>query len=464
MRKLMFFLGAVVLCALMGCSRENGPVPEIELASSQEDVIQLDPYENNVSIRFSSALEWHIEVQGGDDWVTVSPMEGQPGMARLTVIIRRNLESEKRTAVINICSGELAVPVTVEQSGFVPTFELLETETEISAAGGKFSVWLNADVDYECVVKADWIKEVFFKAADTREHTFTAEPNPSSESRTGTISFVYGEDELSYTVRQRPAGTEADDWKRDSFVHRSLAMRFTADWCGYCPNMASAFEEAETEMNGRFVTLSLHGGQSALEFDSISSLLSRFNVAAFPTGVVDARAGIPNYTNISTTAAVAMNVAKETQETYPAKTGIAVNSKLDGSELTVDLSLYVKEADTYRAVVVLIEDKIIGYQNGVVAPSKYVHNNIARLAITSISGESVNIGEDNTVWEKTFTATVPSVCDPANLRILVYVEKPYGVNEKVTGVEGAEYDDFGDRYVDNCRAVKVGENAPLELN
>lgn len=448
----------------MSCSRENGLVPEIELASSQEDIIQLDPYENNVSIRFSSALEWHIEVQGGDDWVTVSPMEGQPGMARLTVDVARNLSDSDRNAVINICSMDFKVPVILNQSAFQPTFELLSAETEVSAAGGNFTVKVRSDVDYECRIDASWIKEVSVRAVETDERVFTAEKNTSSESRSAEIKFVYGNLIRTFKVTQRPAGTEADDWKKDSFVHRSLAMRFTADWCGYCPNMANAFEEAETEMNGRFVTLSLHGGQSALEFNSISPLLSRFNVAGFPTGVVDARASIPNYTNISTTAVVAMNVAKETQETYPAKTGIAVNSKLNGSELTVDLSIYVKEADTYKVVAVLVEDKIIGYQNGVVAPSKYEHNNIARLAITSISGESVNIGEDNTVWEKTFTATVPSVCDPANLRILVYVEKPYGVNGKVSGVEGAEYDDFGDRYVDNCRAVKIGENAPLELN
>lgn len=31
MKKLMFFLGAVILCLAVGCSRENGPVPEIEL-------------------------------------------------------------------------------------------------------------------------------------------------------------------------------------------------------------------------------------------------------------------------------------------------------------------------------------------------------------------------------------------------------------------------------------------------
>ena len=224
-------------------------------------------------------------------------------------------------------------------------------------------------------------------------------------------------------------------------------MRFTADWCGYCPFMARAFNEAEQNMNDRFVTVSLHGGQSALEFSSISPFLNRFNVDGFPTGIVDARANIPNYNNTSTTASVAMAVAEETHENYPSQTGIAVNSTLDGTSLTVDLSLYVKEADTYRVTVLLLEDKIIGYQNGVAMSSRYEHNDIARQA----------------VWEKTFTSTISSKYKPENLRLLVYVEKPYGNREKAHGVDGAEYDNYGDTYIDNCRAVAVGENAPLEL-
>lgn len=323
---------------------------------------------------------------------------------------------------------------------------------------------VRSDVDFECKVDADWIRRVVSRGVEEEECFFEADPNPSSETRSAVISFVSGDITRSFNVSQRAAGTEAEDWKKDAFVHRSLAMRFTADWCGYCPYMAKAFDEAEQKMDGRFLTISLHGGQSALEFGSISPLVDRFHVLGFPTGIVDARANIPNFNNTSYTAAVAMDVAKETQASYPARTGIVMNSSLDGSSLTLDISLYVKEADTYRVVAVLLEDNIIGYQNGASSPSRYEHDNIARLAITSISGESVKIDRDYTVWEKTFTADIPSGYDPENLRILVYVEKPYGSAKKVKGVEDAEYGSYGDTYIDNCRAAKVGENAPLELN
>ena len=55
------------------------------------------------------------------------------------------------------------------------------------------------------------------------------------------------------------------------------------------------------------------------------------------------------------------------------------------------------------------------------------------------------------------------MCDLSNLRILVYVEKPYGEEVIVTAVEGVNYSNYGDTYIDNCRSVKVGIEASLEL-
>jgi hypothetical protein len=111
--------------------------------------------------------------------------------------------------------------------------------------------------------------------------------------------------------------------------------------------------------------------------------------------------------------------------------------------------------------VLLLEDGIVGYQNG--GGSSYTHNDVARYALTSMSGESVKIESDNTVWSKVYTAKVNSVWNPENLKVLVYVERPYGDLARVKGVNGAQYGDYGDTYIDNCRAVKVGEAADVEL-
>lgn len=447
-----------VIVSVFGCD-DSGTTQggEIKLSSSSNGLVEIKPEGGKESVRFSSALEWHIEFS--EDWLTVDPMEGGPGTARISISAEANADPEVREAVVNICTGDLVFPITVTQEAYVPTFDLVETSKEITCLGGEFVVSIYTDVDYDFQCDADWIKSASTKAPRTHDETFIVEPNTLPEPRQAIITFTALNVTKEFTVTQRAAGTEGDDWKTDPFVDRSLAMRFTATWCGYCPMMSTAFDSARSQMGGSLVLVNLHNPDSNYPFSGTSTLIKRFRVNGFPTGIVDARASIPNYESTATTAAAAVNVAKETQENYPAKSGIACKSVLDGTALTVDLSLYFKEADTYKVTVILMEDGIVGYQNG--GGNSYNHNDLARLAVTSISGESVTV-EDNTVWTNTYTATVQSSWNPENLELLVYVEKPYGEQGKVKGVDEAEYGSYGDTYIDNCRVVKVGEDAALE--
>ena len=442
-------------CDDVGISQQG----EIQLASSSKDAVAIDPDGGQESVRFSSALDWHIECS--DEWVTVDPMEGGPGPARISISADANETDAARRAVVNICSEGFVFPVTVTQEVYVPEFYLTKSEKEMSCLGGELTVTVKSEVEYEVDVNVDWVKSAASKASHKTDHQFIVEENPLSESRVAVISFVSSKGTIEFTLTQRPAGTSQDDWKIDEFVHRSLAMRFTGDWCGYCPYMATAFESAKSQMGDALELLSLHGGGSAYDFSGTTTLAKRYGVSSFPTGVIDARATIPNYSSTTTTATAAIDVAKETQEAYPVKTGIAFSSTLDGTELTVDLSLYVKEADEYKVVVILMEDNIIGYQNG--GGNNYTHNDVARLALTSVSGDAVTVTADGTVWNHKYTGTVKNSWKAENLKLLVFVEKPYGSQQVVTGVSAANYGNFGNTYIDNCRVVKVGETAGLEL-
>lgn len=462
MKKITIVLIAILsvfsACTPVTGGEEDGPVGQIELASSSKDNIQLPSDGGSGSLRFTSSLNWTIECSEG--WVKINPIEGEAGMARVTISADANDTPQTRTAVVNICSGVTKFPITVSQDSFIPTFELLDTEKEVSSRGGEIIVRVRADVDYEFHCEADWISDASTKAPRTREHKFVVEPNTSAEERTAMITFCADQTCKAFTVKQRAAGTEADDWKNDAFVHRSLAMRFTATWCGYCPNMGTAFDSAKSQMGGVLELVNLHGEESDLEFSGTNELINRFRVSGFPTGIVDARALIQN--NAATTVAnMAVAVAQETQQAYPAKTGIELESSLDGTRLTVNLNLYVKEADSYKVTVLILEDGIYGYQNG--GSNNYEHKDVARLALTSMSGETVRISEDNQIWTQTYTADIKSSWKAENLEILVYVEKPYGDQSKVAEVNGVNYGRYGDTYIDNCRVVKVGTEAPLEL-
>jgi thiol-disulfide isomerase/thioredoxin len=458
MKKYLFTLLAVI-ASICGCDDTGTqPTGEIQLASSSKDVIEIKPEGGKETVRFSSALEWHIEFS--DDWLTVDPMEGGPGTAKISISADVNEESESRQAVVNICTGGLEYPITVKQEAFIPTLELLETEKEISCVGGEIIINVHTDIEFDFQCDVDWVKSASVKAPRTRKVPFTVEPNTVPETRQANITFFAGDITRTYTLTQRPAGTEGDDWKHDDFVRRSLAMRFTGDWCGYCPYMATAFDSAKQHAGDEMVILNIHGGGSTYDFPSADTYIKRFAVRGFPTGVIDTRAVVQN-DEPSVVSSIVVDLIEESQNAYPSKSGIALNSSLDGSSLTVDLTLFFKEADAYRVVVLLLEDGIKGRQAGV--SGTYTHNDVARVALTSVDGEAVDIADDNTVWTKTYKKELNSKWNPENMEVLVYVEKPYGDQTVVKDVPSAKYGNYGERYTDNCRVVKIGEAANLEL-
>ncbi len=240
---------------------------------------------------------------------------------------------------------------------------------------------------------------------------------------------------------------EPEEWASKEFWHKSLAMRFTATWCGYCPNLATGFAKAVSQYPNKIEQLNLHPTSSNLGFSGTSALSNIFNVTGYPTGMIDYRSRIGNYAS-DYAATTVVDAVKETEKNYPVKTGISFSSSVSGSTLNLNVKLYIKEKGDYKVTAVLLEDNIIGYQNG--GGSSYNHSSIARVAITDITGDAVSTSEDNKTVSKNYTATIPSSCDKNNLRVLVYVLRQYGSQTIIRTA------DYGDYYVDNAVSAAVG--------
>lgn len=246
---------------------------------------------------------------------------------------------------------------------------------------------------------------------------------------------------------------DPEEWAGKEFWHKSLGMRFTATWCGYCPNLATSFAKAISQYPNKIEMLNLHPTSSNLGFSGTSKLENIFRITGYPTGMIDYRNSIANYTSNDYTARLIVNAAKETESNYPTKTGISFTSSVSGSKLNLNVKLYIKEKGDYKVTAVLLEDNIIGYQNG--GGDNYNHSSIARVAITDITGDAVSTSEDNKTVSKNYTATIPSSCDKNNLRVLVYVLRQYGSQTIIRTA------DYGDYYVDNAISAAVGTTQDL---
>ena len=276
--------------------------------------------------------------------------------------------------------------------------------------------------------------------------------------------FIHEGQTNSFTEIQIPSTTkivvkgseEPDDpeeWAGKEFWHKSLGMRFTATWCGYCPNMATSFAKAISQYPNKIEMLNLHPTSSNLGFSGTSKLENIFRITGYPTGMIDYRNSIANYTSNDYTARLIVNAAKETESNYPTKTGISFTSSVSGSKLNLNVKLYIKEKGDYKVTAVLVEDNIIGYQNG--GGDSYNHSSIARVALSDITGDTFSTTADNKTVEKNYSATIPSSYNKDNLKILVYVLKQYGSQPIIRTA------DYGDYYVDNATSAAIGTTKDL---
>ena len=328
------------------------------------------------------------------------------------------------------------------------------SETSFPKAGGSFTVKVHASMDFHFDCLADWIWEVSRDGdplTGEAVYTFKVAPN-YGEARTGYVQLCNDSNCYIILVEQE-AGSE-EEWKTAPFVHHSLGMRFTATWCGYCPIMSETFRMAKSKLGDRFQYACFYSSSSGgnYGFPEINTLADQYEIDGFPTGIVDGRVLIENYSSEYASNLIVQAV-QETEANYPTATGIGIDTSLDGNTVSVDVDVYTHLADSYLLTVLLLENNIIGYQadytNG--AHSDFVHNKVVRKALTSVSGDAFTATDPVGVKSFSFTTTVEDGYDPDNLEILVYVQRPFGSQ---TVIQSGNY---GNYYVDNCMSVPVGK-------
>ena len=246
---------------------------------------------------------------------------------------------------------------------------------------------------------------------------------------------------------------EPEDWTGKEFWHKSLAMKFSSSYCANCPSVTTVLESVMSQYPYKVEVLNLHKRDSDYAFSETDKLISELNISGYiPHGIIDCRRAIDNYASDYLRELI-VNSLKETEDNYPTKTGISFSSSISGSELSLNIKLFIKEKGDYKVTAVLLEDNIIGFQ--LCGSIDYNHKDVARVAITDITGDAVTTSEDNKTVSKNYTATIPSSCDKNNLRVLVYVLKQYGSQTIIRTA------DYGDYYVDNAVSAAIGTTQDL---
>lgn len=419
---------------------------------------ELTPDAQTFQVEVVSSIGYHLA--SAPEWVTVGDVQ-KAGLDRYVhnFSVPANTERSSRSGVLVFCNdNNTCVPYSILQDTSFQ--ELLASPEQISFPyeGGTSNISVTSNVDWTVLCTESWLEITPLSGSGNATIEVKADEYFGKEQRTASIEIISADKSIARTVSVSQdfleGGSMSVDWSK-SFYHKSLFMRYTATWCGWCPYMADAAKIAQEQYPDRIVPLNLHSEDSELPFDQVSQLRSQYDIKGFPTGIVDGRAQVVNYEDSDYTASLILAAVQQTEATYPVTAAIGVNSTLTGSTLDVDVNLFLRKAEDYKLTVILTESGVVHRQADYHTNTyvqNYVHNDIARKAITYVLGESVTATSPNCVASKHYSLTVPSGYAKDQLKLVVYVQRAYGSQQILRSKEI-----FGDYYVDNAVVVPVGE-------
>ena len=404
------------------------------------------------TVRFNVEYECKI----GVDWITEVDTKSYEDKVH-TFIVAPNESTEARNTTISFCGNGTCLPFVVNQAGVSADGGLSADKESIAVpySGTSTPVVVNVTSNMVWTVKSnsDWCSIIPPSGTGNGHFKVSVSKNTAAESRNAVITLASQENpsvfcEILVNQEAKPQQEIDDSWKTAEFEHRSLFMRFTADWCGYCPIMATSAALAQESMPGKIEVLSVHGGGSGLACSASASLVSHYKVSGFPSGLVDCKTWIDNGAPDKTSALI-VKAVNDLEAKYDTFTGASWTSDISGTTVSLDLVTYIKKSGSYKVTALLVEDKIVGYQadyeNG--TSYSYTHNGVVRGAFSSALGESLSLNEDKQVKRFNYSLKIPSGCNKNNLKVVVYIQRS----------------DNGSYYVDNVAAAKVGEDMALAV-
>ena len=471
---------------LGGESRTHFPLSGWEYASpgsypSHTDLEAQMPGESQIIFKLSASSfelmpaggSFKVEVTSSQDytiasipdWMEAAPVqevENKPHSHIHPFVVKPNTDPKSRKGVVEFQnSAGKVLKVTVKQTYYylkVDTNELMFSDN-----GGVRRINLSSSVSWTVSSDDSWISADPVSGTGDCTVGVKAAANEGAQARTAMLTVSSEDKTFSYTISivqsgKVPESENDNEWKEIPFVHQSVAMRFTATWCGWCPLMNSSIKRAQELYPEKIQHIALHESTSDLAFSRIGDLQSQFNIYSFPTGVVDGRMIIGNG-EVEPTAQKIVSAVKETEETYGTASGIEIASATSGRTATVSVGVYLKKAGDYKITVLLLEDGIINGQSDNMEGyhDKYTHDCVARVSMTPVLGVGFSVDSDFSVERFNYNVDVPSSYKMANMRVMVYIQRAFGSYPKI------QSGSFGDYFIDNCATVELGGSLRLAL-
>ena len=305
--------GALLFMAFAACTPKTEPDPDPDPGTTSVGQSIIIPQEagTEVTVEIEAAGSWQIV--NNTDWLSISPLSGFAGEATLKMYSREsNMDIYEKSGTFTlVVNGTEEVTFHVFQDG-VKGMVVGATEAGVNGSAGQAYVYVETNTEFTATFDQSWasvsgieynLSETLLEDGKTPSRVQTArvvldvEANPTTDLRSGTLALDCNGTLYNVTVNQGLTSNATITDFETPFFRRSLAMRFTATWCGYCPMMAESFKEAINELPDRIVGFTVYAddGSSLISSDCANELSNMYRVNGYPTGKVNALATVQNY-------------------------------------------------------------------------------------------------------------------------------------------------------------------------
>lgn len=452
--------------AVSSCDEKGPDEPDVPAVTGSTIMV---PNEANAVVEVTLDMESDWNVSNSNTWFTVQPLSGVAGQATFTItVLDTNPELTEKVATFRINENGTPTEYYVVQD-VTPGMYMPNNSIALSDASQEAAFTFSSNVDVTVTSGADWltvgeIKKDSVLLADNATYskykTYTVNfsaPENSGEVREANIqiSGVDIDQVENFVVTQM--GVLVADYSR-TFIRRSLVVRYTGNWCGYCPAMNLALHDAIDQYPDHIVAMNMYQGSGDLSFSDINDYMNLFNIQGFPTAIMNYYCEVGNTSAYQSNTTRFINLAKEAVSDLPANTVLGGVATIAGNNLEVEVSVASKEVGSYFISAFLLEDGIIGNQSDYLGlvdnPAEYDHSNVVRSVLTSKMGDPYSLSA-NGLERITFSVPVPDdVENPENLHVVVFTAYE-GSFDGSLGDTYVSYNDYG-YVIDNVVSIPIG--------
>lgn len=457
----VLMLMSAVLLSCSEVNEKNGGEQQFS-----ETSITLPAEEGSMSeLTLDMSGEW--ELVNMNSWVAIYPQKGNAGENTLKFrVIEPNDSLRERVSYFDMTVAGEQVRYWLVQQG-QKGIEIVNTEYIMSSAsGGNVRIEVLANTEFEAQSAEQWatVNEVQYRqdsvelengvgysALQTAYVNVSIAENTGNTQREAMIALSCGEYSSEVSVLQYAELTSDVDWTRE-FYKTTLGLKFTGQSCQNCPKMADNFHKAQEQRPGRFEIMNMHGYQAVdeLYYENAAAFRDYYGVRGFPHGIFNSIADLENETGLVNKIVPLIDEALET----PAKTAISMNSVWDGTTLSLDGFIAVREVLDYKIHIFVMENDIIARQSG--GSTDYEHDAVLRYAVTDDLGDALSGTGAEKVVEYTNSVQLPSNVfynDDKNGYVLIFTTYAHSGTPEGS-VSGIVYSDYG-MIVDNVAVLPL---------